>query len=598
MHERKTSRASTLRTNPTKAKNTTANTTATRTSITGTKKPPIPPSPSRRGTQQRSDRASITSVTNQKKLTDEQKETQRRIAARAATAMAQVRKRQPRSYMCWGDNRRAVIKRYPDGTQEILVPQTLTPEQEQYEFPPRSRLLKKLANSTAERQRLSSLQHTITAPNVSPTLPAPLSTPQQLGQHIPASPLTNHSTISTLVITPGLSHPSTSAQEPDQTALDEWFSGHQRHTHQNKRSKKEKAVMEWVSDVKRSTSLLKKSSARSSVINTTTNNLSSSSKRSSLSSVSKSSKRPMHNVDLNFKSDAGKRWTSGELFQKTNDHLSPPKEGTKKHYVRRQRLLQHGNKPWVSPSPAPEPTPITMPFYHTDRHGNNNKRNDSMYELLLAKSTTTAVPPSSDRHLLYSPSRVPRSTVSASPTTKTGMVQLVQMFHKTLQDQQARAHERMQQLESLLEEERSKRHDIQRTQQVTMSRLDTFMKKYQEQRTPPSPTLSAATSSPPTSPSLASHCNSTRQQQQRQQPFDEWMERINRLETSVENESQSRHRLQQSVVDTVERLDALKRSVSRQAHEHSTSRRHLEQQINQALTNLSILTQQNQQRKR
>jgi chromosome segregation ATPase len=241
-----------------------------------------------------------------------------------------------------------------------------------------------------------------------------------------------------------------------------------------------------------------------------------------------------------------------------------------------------------------------MPFYRTDRHGNNNnKRNDSMYELLLAKSTTTAVPPSSDRHLLYSPSRVPRSTVSASPTTKTGMVQLVQMFHKTLQDQQARAHERMQQLESLLEEERSKRQDIQRTQQVTMSRLDTFMKKYQEQRTPPSPTLSAATSSPPTSPSLASHCNSTRhRQQQRQQPFDEWTERINRLETSVENESQSRHRLQQSMVDTVERLDALKRSVSQQAHEHSTSRRHLEKQINQALTNLSILTQQNQQRKR
>lgn len=296
----------------------------------------------------------------------------------------------------------------------------------------------------------------------------------------------------------------------------------------------------------------------------------------------------------------GKRWTSGELFQKTSDHLSPPKEGTKKHYVQRRRLLQHGNKPWLSPSPSSQANPIAMPLYVTDSNINNNGRSDSMYELSLAKSTTTAVLPTSDRHLLCSPSRVPRSTVSASPTTKTGMVQLVQMFHKTLQDQQARAHERMQQLESLLEEERSKRQDIQRTQQVTMSRLDTFMKKYQEQRTPPSPTLSAATSSPPTSPSLASHGNNPRQQRQQQQGphLDGWMERINRLETSVEKESQSRHRLQQSMVHTVERLDALKRSVSRQAHEHTTSRRHLEQQINQALNNLSILTQQNQQRKR
>lgn len=52
------------------------------------------------------------------------------------------------------DKKKAVIKTYPDGKQEIIVPQTLTPEQEQYQFPPRSRLLTKLARSTEERRLL------------------------------------------------------------------------------------------------------------------------------------------------------------------------------------------------------------------------------------------------------------------------------------------------------------------------------------------------------------------------------------------------------------------------------------------------------------
>lgn len=64
------------------------------------------PTPIKRGTRQRTGRAPLTSATNQQQLTDEQKQTQRRIAARAATAMAQIRRRQPRSYMLWGHNRK------------------------------------------------------------------------------------------------------------------------------------------------------------------------------------------------------------------------------------------------------------------------------------------------------------------------------------------------------------------------------------------------------------------------------------------------------------------------------------------------------------
>ncbi|CAO3579133.1 unnamed protein product [Absidia cylindrospora] len=565
MHERKTPHVSSTH----------------RPSTVSTKKPPIP---SRRGTQQRTGRTSLTSVTNQQQITDEQKETQRRIAARAATAMAQVRKRQPRSFMFWGDKRRAVIKRYPDGTQEILVPQTLTPEQEQYEFPPRSRLLKKLANSTAERQRLHSLQHshTIVAPNVSPpTLPSFDYTPSSTAL---SSSLHSHSLskMSNVVI----SRPA-SVMEPDQSALAEWFSGNQNQKHQQKQTKhtsgnnntdtKNKAVRDWVTDVERSTSLLKKSSARS-----VNNNVSSNSIKQS-SSSSKSVRQNIHDVNIHFKSEAGKRWASGSLGQKSLDHLSPPSEDSRKHYVRRRRLLKHGNKPTAS---LPKRTTTTTSFYSTI----GNHRLQHKHEVPLTTSSTTAVPVTSSGAYYSSNShKVPRSSVSASPTSKSGMVQLVEMFHKTLQDQQARAHERMQQLEALLEEERSKRQDIQRTQQMTMSRLDTFMKKYQEQRTPPSPTLSlsAASSSPPASPSLGRKEETTRRPN-----LDAWMERISRLESSVENEAKSRQCLQQSVAQTVERVDALKRSVSKQAREHSTSRRELEKQINQAICNLSTLAQQ------
>ncbi|KAI9254017.1 hypothetical protein BY458DRAFT_558931 [Sporodiniella umbellata] len=75
--------------------------------------------------------------------TDLDEAQQKRVAARAANAMAQVIQRRNRSLMIWG--KKSVIKRYPDGRQEIVVPQVLTAEQEQYEFPPRSKLLKKLA---------------------------------------------------------------------------------------------------------------------------------------------------------------------------------------------------------------------------------------------------------------------------------------------------------------------------------------------------------------------------------------------------------------------------------------------------------------------
>ncbi|KAI9321661.1 hypothetical protein BX666DRAFT_1904350 [Dichotomocladium elegans] len=82
-------------------------------------------------------------------------EQQDRIALRAAKAMEkQIKRRHDRRFLfIWGDRKKASIKWFPGGTFEISVPQTLTPEQEHFEFPPRSRLLKKLATAAAEQKR-------------------------------------------------------------------------------------------------------------------------------------------------------------------------------------------------------------------------------------------------------------------------------------------------------------------------------------------------------------------------------------------------------------------------------------------------------------
>ncbi|SAL96375.1 hypothetical protein [Absidia glauca] len=491
----------------------------------------------RRGTQQqqqeRTGRQSIASVT-----ADQQKGTQQRIAARAATAMAQFRKRQPRNFLSWGDNRKATIKRYPDGTQEILVPQTLTHEQEHYEFPPRSRLLKKLANSTAERQRLSSSQHNI----------------------IPLPQYPSHSTV------------SIAAVEPDQTALTEWFSGRRRQYrlqqqkqqeqqeqehHQKQSSAKEKAVMDWMTDIEQSTSLLKSPNAPHNKTGPTLNAL--------------DLKGGLQDTGIHFRSNAGKLLASGSSCQKLFDDLSPPDENAKTHYVRRWRLNNCGNRLRPTHSHSQQ---------HQHRHLDRRMPLDSMAAGPIPPATT---------HLHHHRHPVPRPTMSSSPTPKSGMVQLVQMFHKTLQEQQARAHERMQQLETLLEEERCKRQDIQRTQQLAMSRLDSFMVKYEGHRTPPSPTLSAASS-----PSLPSSSKQSQQNRYGEQSADwtEWMGRINRLEATMETQTRSRDYLQQSINHTAQEMDVLKQSVSAQAYEHTMARLHLETKIDEAFTNLARLTRQ------
>ncbi|KAI8372810.1 uncharacterized protein BYT42DRAFT_578097 [Radiomyces spectabilis] len=204
--------------------------------------------------------------------------------------------------------KKAVVKRYLDGTFEITVPQNLTPEEERYEFPPRSRLLKKLATSKAEKRRMSA---TITEPNVS---------------------------------------------DHDELAMAEWFSKGVTKQHQQRQQQQlPKSVT-----IKRS---------RVSCRSLTDNN---SPKPSSLLHwwSTGSATTELHEIQL--QSNIGKRWTASAAAASVTQRLPvpSPNHSAKKHYI--PKKLLHPSSPkqnaWTirstlpsadsSPVQAPHPPPV------------------------------------------------------------------------------------------------------------------------------------------------------------------------------------------------------------------------------------------------
>ncbi|KAI8379082.1 uncharacterized protein BYT42DRAFT_613421 [Radiomyces spectabilis] len=345
---------------------------------------------------------------------DQKTEQQRRIAARAAQAMAQViqRRRKSRLLFVWGDRRKVTIQRYPDGTQEILIPQNLTAEQEHYEFPPRSRFLKKLAVSTAERRRYS-------------TQPPSSSDP-----HVSATPTAMHSTVAPPV--------------PDQVAMAEWFSSHKLREDQQ-RQKKDQAVIDWMTDVERSTPLKPEPSpclsSQPSEPNPPTITVPPLPKSASLSPSLHS---PL--ADLHFESEIGRRSILNSQ-RPVSCLLVPPLDNSPAiHYV--PRSLLHRNK--------------------------------------RAKNTFTTQDSTADNHTLEQQvanhiqdmwrQDVKHTKVSDRPPPISGMVQLVDMFHTTLKHQQQKAQERMQKLEILLNEERKRREKAEKEHQLVVKRFETLCK--------------------------------------------------------------------------------------------------------------------------
>ncbi|CAO3656313.1 unnamed protein product [Mucor hiemalis] len=341
--------------------------------------------PLRRPQQQQKPRTGPTATTSSssESLLSVEEKQQKRIAARAATAMAQVlqRRREPRSLLMWGDRKKAVIKSYPDGSQEIIVPQTLTPEQEHYEFPPRSRFLKKLATSTAERRRFSvGVQ------------------PEHQQQEEP------------VVID--------ATMKPDQFALQEWFSRKDTNTRLNK---SDRAVIDWMNDVERSSKTLLTKAVKPSPTCSTTNK-------------------------IQFKSDAGKRWANSIT---ANTSLLPPDDKCRKHYVPRRLLLSKTNKVTMATTTAESPTNLQDVIIADAA---------SKIQTMWKEYQATKRHPNIENQI--------GMTAMASTGQRTpiaGIVHILQMIQQSNKLREQQHLLRMEQLESILREETTRRESAEET---------------------------------------------------------------------------------------------------------------------------------------
>ncbi|KAI8884591.1 hypothetical protein K501DRAFT_217234 [Backusella circina FSU 941] len=416
-----------------------------------------------------------------------QEQQQKRIAERAAKAMAQVlrRRREPRSLMMWGDRKKAVIKRYPDGSQEIIVPQTLTAEQEQYEFPPRSRFLKKLATSAAEKRRLSTLQITPVAPDRT-------------------SPSNNHSTMQVNNISSS-NYSGSVVKQPDQLALQEWFSKSRTLSTKRITSSKDRAVIDWINDVEKSS----KSLLSQKVIQHRNNNISGSSiktKQNSTQSKISNGTKPSATVSaasnkIQFKSDAGKRWASSIT---ANASLAPPDDTCRKHYVPRRLLLSKSNaytNNIQSRHFPPAATTTSFATHHRltndkndrDNNDNNNNNNDHNHDETLNNGIKASEAASKIQSIWkeYEMRNASKTTAevkvgesvmdsTGERTPIAGMVQLVQMLHLSLKQQQQRSTDRMEKLEALLLDERRRREQIEKEQQLVLKKFEDMCQQVQQ----------------------------------------------------------------------------------------------------------------------
>ncbi|KAL9543288.1 hypothetical protein MBANPS3_008186 [Mucor bainieri] len=366
---------------------------------------------------------------NKKSSLSIEEKQQKRVAARAATAMAQVlhRRREPRSLMMWGDRKKAVIKRYPDGGQEIIVPQTLTPEQEHYEFPPRSRFLKKLATSTAERRRLSVLQdHVVpSAPTSVSAAAADHLTPTHSCNTLPQPHIQPPTTITTAT-------QASDMRQPDQLALNEWFSKKIKTNKSNSKPNKDRAVIDWMNDVERSST--------KTLLPT---------KRLIMSPTPSA----CHSHKIQFKSDAGKRWANSIT---SNTSLYPPDDTCRKHYVPRRLLIL------------------------------STKKEDVMQHDSLASSAESAATKIQDIWREYQNKSTPivlenkvgmvAMATTGQRTPIAGMVHLLQRLNQSFEQRQLHQKNRIAEIESVLKDEISKRQQAEER----MKRLESAYQQQQQ----------------------------------------------------------------------------------------------------------------------
>ncbi|KAL0141964.1 hypothetical protein V8B55DRAFT_1493849 [Mucor lusitanicus] len=347
---------------------------------------------------------------NKKPSLSVEEKQQKRVAARAATAMAQVlhRRREPRSLMMWGDRKKAVIKRYPDGGQEIIISQ-------------------KLATSTAERRRLSVLQD-----HVVPSAPTSVSAAA-------ADHLTPTHSCNTLP-QPHIQPPTTTTtatqlsdmRQPDQLALNEWFSKKIKTNKSNSKPNKDRAVIDWMNDVERSST--------KTLLPT---------KRLIMSPTPSS----CHSHKIQFKSDAGKRWANSIT---SNTSLYPPDDTCRKHYVPRRLLIL------------------------------STRKDDPMQHDSLASSAETAATKIQDIWREYQNKSTPivlenkvgmvAMATTGQRTPIAGMVHLLQRLNQSFEQRQLHQKNRIAEIESVLKDEINKRQQAEER----MKRLESAYQQQQQ----------------------------------------------------------------------------------------------------------------------
>ncbi|CEP09575.1 hypothetical protein [Parasitella parasitica] len=296
--------------------------------------------------------------------------------------MAQVlhRRREPRSLMMWGDR-------------------------------------KKVRRNFIERRRISVLQdHAVpSAPTSISAADHPTPTPSYNTLPLPPPTATTTTTL------------SADMRQPDPSALNEWFSKKIRTNRSNSKLDKDRAVIDWINDVERSSTKVLLPS-----------------KRLIMSPTSSS----CNSHKIQFKSDAGKRWANSIT---SNTSLFPPDDTCHKHYVPRRLLTFSKKNILQQDSTAAETAATKIQDIWKEYH------NKSTPMILENKVGMVAMATTGQR------------------TPIAGMVHLLQRLNQSFEQRQLLQKNRIAEIESVLKEE------IQKRQQAE-ERMRKFESVYQQQK--------------------------------------------------------------------------------------------------------------------
>lgn len=231
--------------------------------------------------------------------------------------------------------------------------------------------------------------------------------------------------------------------KPDQFALQEWFSRKDTHTHNNNNNnyntrlnKSDRAVIDWMNDVERSSKTLPTATAVKPTV--------------AAVAVVKPSPTCSTTNKIQFKSDAGKRWANSIT---ANTSLLPPDDKCRKHYVPRRLLLSKTNKVTMATT-----TTELSPTTHTNLQDVIIADAASKIQQMWKEYQATKRHPNIENQI--------GMTAMASTGQRTpiaGIVHILQMIQQSNKVREQQHLLRMEQLETILREETTRRESAEET---------------------------------------------------------------------------------------------------------------------------------------